>query len=139
MDDYVNTLILVADDSPVAASVVPVPRGGKPTVASIQHALLSERPYALTQGDLLLATWLTQQGETGITGELLAAHRATYFAKPRACLRASPLPKQFGWGLRYDAAGRVALCPMESPEYQALAAGARPDVTRLKAMRRKRA
>ncbi len=55
MDTYINTLIMVADDSPVAASVVPMPRGGKPTVASIQYALLAERPYALTQGDVLLA------------------------------------------------------------------------------------
>jgi hypothetical protein len=46
--------------------------------------------------------------------------RNEFFARPQACLRASPLPKKYGWGFVFDAEGRVALCAMESAEYRRL-------------------
>ncbi len=67
-----------------------------------------------------------------------AALRAHFFAKSQACLRASPLPKSYGWGLHFDGEGRVALCPMESEAYRRLVAGA-DGVKVLKAMRSRRA
>ncbi|MEI7025361.1 DUF6157 family protein [Paenibacillus sp. y28] len=32
-----------------------------------------------------------------------------FFSKPKACLRTSPLVKKYGWGLGFDAAGKIAL------------------------------
>lgn len=63
--------------------------------------------------------------------------RGEFFAKPQACLRTSPLPKKYGFGLRFDCEGRVTLCPVESEEYGRLPAGAE-GVTVLKAMRSSR-
>ena len=67
----------------------------------------------------------------------LSRLRAEYFARPRACLRASPLPKTFGWGLHYDADGWITLHAVDSPEYAQLSI--EPSLTQLCAMRSSRA
>ncbi|WP_313640454.1 DUF6157 family protein [Paenibacillus sp.] len=33
------------------------------------------------------------------------------------CLRASLLPKRFGWGVHYNTEGKISLYGKESPEY----------------------
>jgi hypothetical protein len=40
--NYFATLIAVADDGPVASSVVPAERGGKKTVAVLQYEMIKE-------------------------------------------------------------------------------------------------
>jgi hypothetical protein len=60
-----------------------------------------------------------------------------FFGKPRACLRASMLPKKYGWGLHFDLKGRIALVPMESGQYQEFVDG-KGVATVLTAMRSKR-
>jgi hypothetical protein len=121
--NYYDTLIAVADDCPVTHSVVPPVRAEKKTVAVLQYEMIAAAPFGLTQEDVLYGSART---------ELL---RAEFFATPRACLRSSPLPKKYGWGLLFDAAGRVALCPVESAAY----AQALNTVTVLKAFRSRRA
>jgi hypothetical protein len=138
--DYFQTLIAAADDCPVERATLPTERGGKPTIASIQHRLLSEHPGSLTQPDVLFETWLARQAlPKRPPAAELARLRAALFSKPQACLRASPLPKQYGWGLLFDRAGKITLCPMESAAYHDLVAGKRRVITVLKAMRSKRA
>ncbi len=112
---YQSTLIAVADDCPVKEAVVPEERSGKPTIATLQYAMIAEHPYRYTQEDVLFEVWWTRQ-ETA--GRPKAKARQAFFAKPQPCLRTSPLAKKYGWGLLFDEAGRVALCPMESPEYR---------------------
>lgn len=133
--NYVRTLIAVADDCPVRASTIPSARGGKKTVAVIQYELLAGNPHALTQPDVLFESWLRRQDPPPDDERARLWER--FFAKPQACLRASPLPKKHGFGLLFDEHGRVALCPMESAEYQRLLTG--PEVTVRKAMRSTRA
>lgn len=137
---YHQTLIAVADDCPVARSVVPAPRGGTRTVAVVQYELLADRPYHLTQEDVLFASWLERQaGADALAEPEVAALRERFFAKEQPCLRASPLPKKYGFGLFFDRQGRVALCPMESDEYRRLVAGGGAgDVAVLKALRSSR-
>lgn len=134
---YYRTLIAVADDCPVSRGTPPSARGDKPTVAALQYRMLADHPFRFTQPEVLFDVWLERQA----LGELPEAERArlhaAFFAKPQACLRASPLPKQYGWGLLFDEAGRIALCPMESPTYQELIAGGQVQVR--KAMRSRRA
>ncbi|MFG1826085.1 DUF6157 family protein [Microbispora bryophytorum] len=123
--NYYSTLIAVADDCPVTAAEVPVARGGKPTVASLQYELISGAPYGLTQEDVLFETWLRRQDlPADLPAERRAELRKEFFSRSQACLRASPLPKRYGWGLLFDPDGRIALCPMESEEYRRLADGA---------------
>lgn len=136
MASYQRTLITLAGDSPVQAGTIPKPRGGKRTVAVIQYEMIASDPYAHQQDDVLFASWFERQGFEDIDEEEKAALREQFFSKPQPCLRASPLPKQYGWGVHYDEHGRVALIPAESSTYRELLSD--PDVTTTAAMRRKR-
>lgn len=135
---YYDTLIAVADDCPVDHAVVPAPRGGKPTVAVLQYDMLAENPGRLAQPDILFRSWLARQEHPDVQPAEEEALRTAFFAKPQACLRASPLPKKYGWGLLFDHEGRVTLCPMESERYVRILDGAEPAITIHKAMRSSR-
>ncbi|WP_248962145.1 DUF6157 family protein [Sphaerisporangium perillae] len=135
--NYYRTFIAVADDCPVTEGVVPQARGGKKTVAVLQYEMLAGNPYVYTQEDVLFESWLRRQEPADLPENEVARLRDEFFAKPQPCVRASPLPKKFGWGLACDAEGRVALCPMESKEYQDFLAGDTMKI--LKAMRSARA
>ncbi|MFI6512306.1 DUF6157 family protein [Streptosporangium sp. NPDC050855] len=136
--NYYDTLIAVADDCPVDGSVVPVPRAGKRTVAVVQFEMINADPGGLTQEDVLFGSWLNRQEPPPPAAERVQL-RERFFATPQACLRSSPLPKKYGWGLLFDGAGRVRLCPMESEEYRAVVAGEVTGVKILKALRSRRA
>jgi hypothetical protein len=105
--NYANTLVTASPDCPVTVGTIPEKRV---SVAAVQHALLG-RPYAMTSDDLLFETHRVRGGEKS---------REEFFAKPQACLRASPLVKNFGWGIHHNAEGRIAVYGMESAEYRRL-------------------
>ena len=133
---YTDTFISVAEDCRATTGEVPPDRGGGPTVAAVQYAMLTADPGRWTQEDVLLASSPGVRGRPDIGGDELERMRAEYFAQPRACLRASPLPKTLGWGLHYDAAGRITLHAVGSESYARLSAD--PGLTQLRAMRSKR-
>lgn len=132
---YSNTFIAVADDCPARTGRVPPARASGPTVAWVQYTMLALAPGRWTQEDVLWASSAQVRG-----GELDEAARdrarAEYFSIPRACLRASPLPKAFGWGLHYDSAGGITLHAVDSPEYARLSVD--PSLQQLRAMRSSR-
>lgn len=140
MKPITDTFVLVAPDCPATRAVVPTPRGSRPTVAVIQHELLTARPYTLTLEDLILATHVLRAGLSESESASRAdAIRAELFSKPHPCMRASPLPKTYGWGVHHDAAGRMALHAVESAEYRRFASGAVSGVDLVAALRSKRA
>jgi hypothetical protein len=135
---YRNTFISVADDCRAAGGEVPREGGKGPTVAAVQYAMLARDPGRWTQEDVLLASAPGVRGRRDdVPPEELDRIRDEYFAQPRACLRASPLPKAFGWGLHYDAEGRITLHAVDSPEYARLSTD--PTLTQLRALRSSRA
>ncbi|MFG2196852.1 DUF6157 family protein [Streptomyces sp. NPDC048639] len=110
-----------ADDCPLTAGVVPPLRGGRKTVAVQQCEMLAEGTERLTQEDVLFLSWLRRQPRPDeFTQAETASLRAEFFSKDQPCLRTSPLPKTYGFGLLFDADGVVSLCPMESEEYQCI-------------------
>lgn len=135
--NYYDSFIAVADDCPVTESVVPTAGGDKKTVAVLQYEMLAGSPYQCTQEDVLFNSWLERQDLGDPSADEVGRLRDEFFSKDQACLRASPLPKKFGWGLSFDDKGGVALCPMESEEYRQRVEGG--DVKVMKAMRFKRA
>lgn len=138
--NYYETLIALADDCPTTSSVLPTPRGGKPTAAVLQYEMLVDSPYQYTQEDVLFQSWFARQdGHEKKSAAEVKKTREAFFSKPQPCLRSSPLPKKFGIGFRFDRDGRVALCPAESNEYQTLVKGAQEKVKVLKALRSSRA
>ncbi len=105
-------------------------------MASTQYAMLAAAPGRWTQEDVLLAFSPQVRGHD-VSESDLSKLREEYFTRPRACLRASPLPKTFGWGLHYDADGRITLHAVDSLEYAQLSID--PSLTQLRAMHSSRA
>lgn len=138
--NYYNTFIKVSSDCPVASASVPVARGGSKTVPVIEYELLSGSPYGYTQEEVLFEVYLRHKGIPAAEVKARRAElRAEFFGKPHACLRASALPKRYGWGIHFDPEGKVALVPMESEAYRRFLASEDAGVTVLAAMRSRRA
>jgi hypothetical protein len=132
-----NTFIGVADDCPASSGKIPQARSDKPTVATLQYAMIKNNPYKYTSDDVVFAT--SSAGRALCEGASQAERqeaRQQFFSRGQACLRASPLGKTFGWGVHSDAHGRVAIFAVDSPEYRQLAAD--PRIKQVKAMRSKR-
>jgi Family of unknown function (DUF6157) len=139
MMNYYDTFIRVAPDCLVSEAVVPTGRREARSVPQIEYELLAENPYTFTQEELLFAVHVQRQGiGEGERKARRAALREEFFGKPRACLRASLLPKRYGWGLHFDAEGRIALVAVQSAEYRAFAEG-KGVATVLTALRNKKA
>ncbi|MCF6409473.1 DUF6157 family protein [Pseudalkalibacillus salsuginis] len=112
---YKHTFIKISEDSGASSGLVPTPRNGKPTIASIEYDLIKNNPYQYTQEDVQFKTYLIKKQIE--SGQNLDELREQFFSKPKACFRASPLVKKFGWGIHYDHEGKVALVDVSSNEY----------------------
>jgi len=132
-----NTFIGVADDCPARSGQIPPERSGKPTVATLQYAMIKTNPYSYTSDDIVFATSAAGRA-LGIEARHAERQEARdqFFSRGQACLRASALGKTYGWGVHSDAQGRVAIFAVDSPEYRRLAAD--PGLKHVKAMRSKR-
>ncbi len=107
--NYHNTFISVAKDCNLHTAQAP-PQKLPKTQAQMQYEMLIYNPYVYTSDDVLYET----------QGKVKGISRADFFAKARACMRASALPKHYGWGLHYNEAGKIALYAMESEAYKRL-------------------
>lgn len=135
--NYHNTFISVADDSTAPSGTAPPDSASRTTVARAQYDMLVDHPYQHTQEDVLFETSAGVRGQPDLSTADRERLRADFFDRPQACLRASPLPKKFGWGLHFDADGRVAIYGVGSPEYQGFVDNR--SISQLKAMRTRRA
>ncbi|MGW9404018.1 DUF6157 family protein [Arthrobacter sp. NPDC055585] len=131
--NYTDTFIQVAGDSPAQSAKTPPEGKAAPTIAQLQYELLIAAPYSMTSDDLLFEVHARRQGIADADRDQA---RLEYFAKPLACLRSSPLGKQYGWGIHHDSQSRVALVPLGSPEYLEFAGDA--GLRQVHAMRSKR-
>ncbi|WP_210210450.1 DUF6157 family protein [Methylocystis hirsuta] len=128
--NYHNVFITVSADCPATAGIEPA--NGN-SVGGLQYALLRGEPYSFTSDDLLFEVFARRNGIEDHKREIA---RAAFFSKPQACLRASPLAKQYGWGLHHDERGRVAVYGVETEAYRKLAA--RDDLKLVPGMRNRR-
>ena len=128
---YTDTLILPAPDTRAESALAPP--SGKGTVAELQYERLADTDYTWTSDDLLFDVHCARKG---IPESDRAAERERFFGKGQPCLRTSPLAKTYGWALHFDAEGRIALLPMDSPRVAELEAD--PTVTVRRAMKSSR-
>ncbi|MBO3102054.1 DUF6157 family protein [Cellulomonas fengjieae] len=117
--DYTSTFITVAPD--FAGTTAREPVGA--TVAASTYAIIAASPYALRSSDVIFRVWADRHGVPADSSD----EWSSFYATSRACLRSSDLGKRYGWGIHADADGRLALYPVGSPDYDALAAGTAPD------------
>jgi Family of unknown function (DUF6157) len=112
----------------------PPARGGQATKAAIECELIAGEPYALTEEDVAFRTRVAMRD---IPEADWPAERERFLSQEKPRLRVSALAKRYGWGFHIDSHGRVALVPVESAEYQRLAAD--PALRHVRAFRSKRA
>ncbi|EAZ85665.1 hypothetical protein BB14905_13395 [Bacillus sp. B14905] len=112
---YKNTFIKISGDSEVTSAVTPFPRNNKPTIASIEFDLIRHNPYKYTEEDVQFQTYLIKNQ---IDSDSLDEIRRNFCQKSKACFRASPLVKKYGWGIHYDDEGKLALYDVNSEEYE---------------------
>ncbi len=116
--NYQNTFIEVADDCPATSGEMPPVKGDKQTIGNVQFVLLYEHPYEHTSDDVIFATYAIRNG---LKKSELKAAREEFFSKGQPCMRTSPLTKRYGWGVHSDDKGKIAIYPMDSPEYKKFA------------------
>jgi hypothetical protein len=131
---YTSTFITVAEDCESSAGQVPPVSPNGPSVAAVQHQILSEQPYALTQEDVLFETEVRRRWTADQLEPRRDELRQAFSEHRRADLRSSPLPKRYGWGLHFDADGRIALVARETAEYERFTSGQVPGTTIVPAM-----
>lgn len=136
-----KTFIQIAPDCPVEQGIAPTSAREPTPIHVLQHALLAGEPYRYTNEELIFEVYVRRQG---LSEAEKAARRADLwqelFAKSHPCMRASSLPKRFGWGVHSDAAGRLALCGHDSAAYRRFVdAGRCGELTLTTAMRNRRA
>jgi hypothetical protein len=130
--NYQNAFIEVADDCPVTAAAIPPQKMADKTIANIQFEMMAEHPYQFTSDEVIFKGYAIKNQLTSN----LEQEREQFFSKGQACLRTSPLSKRYGWGIHHNEAGKVALYPVESAEYQDFIQD--PNVKKVKAMRSSR-
>jgi hypothetical protein len=134
--NYYDTFITVSTDCPAERGMVPPDKKSGSTRPSIEFELVANQPYVYTQEELLYEVHIRHKN---ISEEELSARGAQiwdeFFQKPMPCLRASMLPKKYGWGIHFNTAGKLALVPVESPEYQHFIEGDHGSIKVLPAMR----
>ena len=135
--DTLNQFIEIAPDCPLRQAVVPPKKAARQTVATIEYELLSKKPYAYTLQELKFATYLQQKQISPLEVKTQRKQLLQDFlAKPYACMRASPLTKNYGWGAHYNEEGKIAIYAVGSKDYLRLVAD--ESIKKYSAMRSKR-
>jgi len=113
--NYSNTFIQVADDSKAVRGEVPPLKGESKSIAQMQFELLFDNPYKYTSDEVLFQVfaWKKEIGKHDLDDA-----RVQYFSKGQPCFRASPLTKQYGWGVHSNAEGKIAIYGCETAEYE---------------------
>ncbi len=131
--NYSNTFIQVADDCKAVRGEVPPSKGESKSIAQLQFELLYGNPYQYTSDEVLFQVFACKKE---IVKHDLDDAREQFFSKGQPCFRASPLTKQYGWGVHSDAAGKIAIYGCETAEYKRFSEDASLKVIR--AMKSKR-
>ncbi|MFF2093203.1 DUF6157 family protein [Paenibacillus sp. NPDC058174] len=134
--NYYNTFIKVAPDCPAEQGLVPPEKKTGKSKPGIEYELVADHPYQYSQEDLLYEVHVRHKQ---IPQEQIEANgtqlKDEFYQRPTACLRASMLPKKYGWGIHFNAEGKLALYEVGSPEYERFASGEDKAITVVAAMR----
>jgi hypothetical protein len=113
--NYQNTFIEIAEDCPVKKGEIPPEKKTGKTVANLQYEILSKNPYEYTSDDVLFECFAIKNN---VPESELKSAREQFFSKGQPCFRASPLTKQYGWGVHSNGEGKIAIYGCETSEYK---------------------
>ncbi|HPZ25436.1 MAG TPA: DUF6157 family protein, partial [Kaistella sp.] len=91
--NYIDTLIEIAEDSPVSKSEIPPVKRNK-TLANIQIEMVLENPYKYTSDEVLFECFVQKNN---ISESEREKARSEFFSKGQACLRSSAIAKRYGF------------------------------------------
>jgi len=111
--NYFNSFITVADNCPVNVAEVP-PQKKEKTVANIEYEMIKNHPYQYTSDEVLFQVYAIKNN---ISDSDWDTEQKRFFSKGQPCFRTSSLTKRYGWGIHFDAKGKMALYAVESVEY----------------------
>ena len=119
LSNLIDTFVMVSPDCPVQAGVIPANKNDeKPSIPFLQYQLLTQNPYRFTIEDLIYEVHIRHKQipseDVEANGDVI---RQELFQKKHPCMRASMLPKKYGWGVHYNSEGKLALYGMETKEY----------------------
>jgi hypothetical protein len=112
--NYFDTFIEVAEDSKANCGTPPSAKEKK-TVAEMQYEMIVQHPYQYTSDDVLFQVFADRNNLAETAYEQA---KVQFFSKGQPCFRASPLTKNYGFGVHYDNNGKIALYGVETDEYQ---------------------
>ncbi len=115
--NYLDTFIEVAEDTKVSCGTKPPSRADKKTIAEMQYEMLVHHPYKFTSDDILFQVYADRNDLTKAEYEQA---RQQFFSKGQPCFRASPLTKNYGFGIHADSNGKMAIFGMETEQYEKL-------------------
>ena len=130
--NYFNAFITVSDDCTVSIAKTPL-QTVKLSAVNIAFEIISNNPYQYTSDEVLFQIYVLKNN---IHEADRNSEKQKFFSKGQACFRASPLAKRYGWGVHFNAEGKMALYALESEEYQKLSQDKNLKI--IKAMRTKR-
>lgn len=133
---YVETFIVVAPDCPETQGIIPPKKVPRKSIAQIQFELLSAQPYSFSQEEFLFEVHYLHKNLQALQKSKEELKKA-FLAKQHPCMRTSPLTKRYGWGVHFNANGKMALCALESNEYSQHTKN--PTLTVMSALRNHRA
>lgn len=131
--NYKSTFIEIAEDCPTVFGEIPPTKGDKKSVANIQFEMIKQNPYKYNSDEVIFQCYATKKD---LTKKELPAEKENFFSKGQPCLRASPLTKQYGWGVHNNEDGKIAIYGAETPEYKKYSTDKNLKI--VKAMRSKR-
>ena len=131
--NYYDAFIEVAEDCAAKEGMEPPVRKSGKTVANLEYELISKNPYKFTSDEIKFKVHAVRND---VPKTDYAKEKQRYFSKGQACFRASPLTKNYGWGVHSNSDGKVAIYGIGTKEYEKL----RKDksIKTVKAMRSKR-
>ena len=128
--NYTDAFIEAAEDCKAEKGMEPPLKEVQKSIARMQYELLRDHPYTLTSDELIFEIHAMRKQ---IPEQLKDTERESFFSKGQACMRASDLPKKYGWGIHFDKNSRMAIYAVDSKEYSDLKND--PDILHKKAMR----
>ncbi len=128
--NYTDTFIEAAEDSNAVKGMEPPLKEVQKSIARMQYELLRDYPYTLTSDELIFEIHVMRKQ---IPDQLKDMERESFFSKGQPCMRASDLPKKYGWGIHFDKNSRMAIYAVDSKEYSGFKN--EPDIHHKKAMR----
>ncbi len=113
--NYYNTFIIVSDDCPIGKSEMPPVKDDQKTAANIHFEMIKKKPYQYTSDDVIFEVFAHKND---LTAKEKPKAREEFYSKGQPCLRTSALGKRYGWGIHYNAEGKMAMYGIDSKEYQ---------------------